>query len=230
MSTKRFYETVEVVEQPDGYHILLDGRTLKTPGKQVLQTKTHYIAELIAKEWRAQDTEIKPETMPVTRLINVAIEQTPSNRERLIKEARKYAETDLLCYRASEPQDLVERQSEQWDPLLSWAKKQGIELDVTQSISAIKQSGASLDNVAQFARDLGDVDLTLLVHFIAVFGSAVLGIAVLSQHITALEAFDISRLDNIYQIEKWGEDEEATHATKTLSLEVDALSQIIRSS
>ena len=84
MSTKRFYETVEVVEQPDGYHILLDGRTLKTPGKQVLQTKTHYIAELIAKEWRAQDTEIKPETMPVTRLINVAIEQTPSNRERLI--------------------------------------------------------------------------------------------------------------------------------------------------
>lgn len=226
-TAKRFYKTVDVIALDDGFGVTLDGRRLKTPGKKPLFVEHSKTAQLIANEWDAQQDHIRPETMPVTRLVNVAIELAPVNRGALIEEARKYAGTDLLCYRAAEPVSLSNRQLEQWDPVLDWAKGQGISLKTTQTVLAIEQDPDALDKVSKFAASLNDLNLTLMVHLTAVYGSAILAMAVLAKHLTGSQAFDLSRLDNLYQIEQWGEDEEALEIATNMAAEVTALCEIL---
>ncbi len=224
---KRFYETVSTGPVKNGYGVLLDGRALKTPGKLNLIVKSPNAAKLIATEWDAQTDQIRPETMPVTRLVNVSIELTPLNRDKLALEVRQYAMTDLLCYRASEPAKLKERQAELWDPILDWAAKQGIDLKTTDTIIAIHQDEKSLSVIEDYARSQNDLFLTLFVHLIAVFGSSILGLAVMKKRLSGTEAFALSRLDNLYQIEQWGQDEEAAEIAKTLEAEIISLCQLL---
>ena len=224
---KRFYKEVSIGSQEGGYAVLLDGRVLKTPKKHPLVIEREAHAKRVAAEWEAQAEEINPSLMPCTRLMNVACEQTPTRRDDLIAEARRYAGTDLLCYRAENPSDLTARQEAQWGPLLDWAAGLGIKLKSVRGIMAVTQDEAALDAMADQARALGDVDLTLLVHFISVFGSAVLGLAVMKGRLTAAQALDLSRLDELYQIEQWGEDEEAAERTAFIRRETLALAQLI---
>lgn len=223
---QRFYEKVDTATTEDGFIIRLDGRTLKTPGKLTLITARLVTAEMIAAEWRAQGDHIRPETMPVTRLVNVALELTPANRPKLIQDARRYAGTDLLCYRA-QPSALARRQAEHWDPVLDWARSLGVDLKTQASVIAITQSPDSLEKVADYSRGLNDLELTLFVHLTAVFGSAVLALAVFEKHITGPQAYDLSRLDARWQIAQWGEDEDDKARTEAIAQEVSALCALI---
>ena len=224
---KRFYKEVGVKAVQGGWHILLDGRTLKTPGKIILLVPSEKAAQLIAAEWDAQTEHIRPETMPVTRLLNVTVEQTPDNRNTLIAEARKYAGTDVLCYREGEVRLHAEEQAAKWDPILNWAAKQGVSLKSTNGLIAIEQDSKALDAVADFAKTLPDMELTLFVHLVAVFGSAVLAMAVLKKRLTGEAAFELSRLDEIWQIKYWGEDDEAKERTESIRHEVNALCELL---
>lgn len=224
---KRFYKEVTTAKADGGWVVQLDGRTLKTPGKLTLLLPSEKVATLIAAEWEAQEEYIRPETMPVTRLLNVAVEQTPDNREALISEARKYAGTDLLCYREGEMRLLKEHQAEKWDPILSWAAEQGAALKTTESLIAIEQNHKALEAIADFARNLADMQLTLFVHLVAVFGSSVLAMAVLKSHLDGEAAFELSRLAEIWQIKYWGEDEEAKERTDSIRDEVNALCELL---
>ena len=224
---RRFYKNVSTEAVDEGFGIFLDGRRLKTPGKLPLTAPSRHIGTLIAAEWEAQEDLIRPETMPVTRLVNVSIELTPGNRDKLISEARSYGGTDLLCYRASEPAALAERQNELWNPALDWARERGVSLEATSSIIAIEQDETSLDRIADYASQQSDLLLTLFVHLTAVFGSAVLAMAVMERHLDGRRAFELSRLDALFQIEKWGEDEEAAANAKALEADVTALCRIL---
>lgn len=224
---KRFYKEVGTAKADGGWLVQLDGRTLKTPGKLALLVPFEKAAQLIAAEWDAQTEHIRPETMPVTRLLNVTVEQTPENRETLIAEARKYAGTDVLCYREGEVRLHHEEQAAKWDPVLDWAAGQGVALQSTDGLIAIEQDPKALDAVADFAATLENMQLTLFVHLVAVFGSAVLAMAVLKNHLTGEGAFELSRLDEIWQIKYWGEDEEAKERTDTIRDEVNALCQLL---
>ncbi len=226
---KRFYQdvSIQVLEDGSGFSVLLDGRPLKTPGKSLLVVNSRHLAQLIAQEWDEQVQTIKPETMPVTRLVNVSIELTPLNRDKLTSEARSYASTDLLCYRAGEELRLIERQKLQWDPVLIWAKGQGMSFVTTESIQAVEQDPSALDTVRDKAASMGDVDLTLLLHLTATYGSVILALAVIEGELMALDAFELSRLEEIYQIERWGEDEEAQARTSFIREEIKRLAQII---
>ena len=130
---KRFYKEVGVDAVEGGFVIKLDQYSLKTPAKKASDKKTlllptKRVADLVAGEWEAQGDKIDPRTMPVTRLLNVAIARTPETREELVAEARKYAGTDLLCYRSAETRLYLEHQAENWDPLLKWAAGRGVHL------------------------------------------------------------------------------------------------------
>ena len=224
---KRFYEDVSVVQGKGGWLVQLDGRTLKTPGKITLLIPTQKAAQLIAAEWEAQIEHIRPETMPVTRLLNVAVEQTPDNREALIAEARKYAGTDVLCYREGEVRLHHEEQAAKWDPILAWAADQGLALKTTDGLIAIEQDEAALKAVADFARGLENMPLTLFVHLVAVFGSTILAMAVMKGRLTGEQALELSRLDELWQIKYWGEDEEAKERSEAIRAEVKALCELL---
>jgi len=226
-AARRFYKEVTVAPGEGGWLVQLDGRILKTPGKITLLIPTEKAAKLVAAEWDAQTEHIRPEIMPVTRLLNVAIEQTPDNRAALIAEARKYAGTDVLCYREGEKRLQAEEQAEKWDPVLAWAAEQGVTLKTTDSLMAIEQDDSALDAVAGFARGLHDMPLTLFVHLVAVYGSAILAMAVMKNHLTGEAAFELSRLDELWQIKYWGEDEEAKERSDAIRAEVIALCELL---
>lgn len=225
--TKRFYKSVDTDKSGNGWVVRLDRRTLKTPGKLPLITLSPIHAQLIAAEWEAQDDIIRPHLMPITRLYNVALERTPENREMLIAEVKKYASTDLLCYRAVFPRALNERQAQLWDKWLEWAREQGVDLKTAEGVMAIDQDENALQRVAQMAADFDDLHLTLLAHLNAVYGSAVLALAVMRGALKADKAYDLSRLDFEFQLEHWGQDEEASELSEATRDDVIALSKLL---
>lgn len=224
---KRFYEEVVVAAKDDGFAITLDGRELKTPGKKTLRVPTEKLADLIAAEWDAQEGDIKPETMPVTRLINVAIEITPDRRDDLLAEAVRYGGTDLTCYRASEPESLREAQDAAFEGVMDWLKSEyDIELKVTDGL-LIDQDSAQTEKFGKIFAGFDDIGLTLALHLTAVYSSVVLAIAVMKGRLTADEALSRSRTDETHQIQRWGEDEEAAKAAENVRAETLALAKVL---
>lgn len=229
---KRFYSEVTLDADDTGHFIRLDGRALKTPGKRPLRVPAAPIAAQLKAEWDAvppaTDGDINPSVMPVTRLANVASENITDRRDDLIAEARTYAGTDLLSYRAPDPADYVARQAQAWNPWLTWAAARGVRLQTTDAIRAIDQDPASLDAVADYARPLSDFALTLFVHLVAVTGSSVLAMAVMEGALPPGEAFDISRIDEIYRAEIWGVDEDDDAVRLALRVETVTLGNLAR--
>jgi len=226
---KRFYEKVAVEDRAGDIVVTLGGRVLKTPGKMALAFADRNHAKLVAAEWDAQGEDILPNTMPCTRLMNVACEQTPSRRGELVKEFCAYTSTDLLCYRADSPRDLEARQEASWQPVLDWAgQTHGIALATTTGIKALEQSARSLANAADVANGFDNVDLTLLLHLTASFGSAILALAVLDNHIPMDVGFALSKLDEAFQNELWGADEEALENNRALLEELSLMAQLIK--
>lgn len=229
---KRFYTDVTLDGDEHGHFIRLDGRALKTPGKRPLRVPSAPIAAQIKAEWDAvplaTDGDINPSVMPVTRLANVASENVAHRRGTLIAEARTYAGTDLLSYRAPDPADYVARQLQAWNPWITWGASRGVALKTTNAIRAIEQDAASLDAVADYASPLPDFSLTLFVHLVAVTGSSVLAMAVMEGALPPGDAFDLSRIDEIYRAEIWGVDEDDEAVRLALRAETVTLGGLAR--
>jgi chaperone required for assembly of F1-ATPase len=207
---KRFYKTASVAADGSGFAVQLDGRTPKSPAKSPLILPTRALAELIAAEWDAQVESIDMATMSATRRAFTAIDQVPPARDAVAEEIAGYAGSDVLCYFATEPRALVERQQAQWTPLLQWSSGTlGLMLERAEGIVHRTQPSASLARAKALALAADDMTLTALAEATALFGSAVLAFAVQRGRLTALAALDLSRLDEIFQIEQWGTDDEA---------------------
>jgi chaperone required for assembly of F1-ATPase len=221
---RRFYKEAGVKEDGGTFGVALDGRALRTPRKTLMAAPTRALAELAAGEWAAQVEVIRAETMPVTRLINVALDFTPDARSEMAANVARYGETDLLCHRAGHPASLVDRQRKHWDGLLDWA---GSALDAplvcAEGLIAVQQPDASLDALKSHAEALDDFALTALAHATGLSGSAILGFALQRGKIDAQAAFEASALDELHQLEVWGEDEEARARLENLRAELTAL-------
>lgn len=222
---RRFYETVAVSREATGWGVTLDGKALRTPEKNGLIFPTEALAAAIADEWRAQIERIDLQSMFNTRLANVAIDRTPVARAELAVEAARYAETDLVCHLAEAPAKLRERQEAAWGPLRAWAEEFGVRLAPVTGILAARQPAASVEAMRGHAASLDDFRLTGLVHAVALFGSAVLGLAVERGRLSAADAFELSRIDEAFQASQWGEDAEAVRRTERTRAEARALDQ-----
>jgi chaperone required for assembly of F1-ATPase len=207
---KRFWETASVTPVDGGWTVMLDGRAVRTPAKAPLVLPTAALAELVASEWDAQQGEVRPETMPATRMANSAIDKVQPQFAEVAEMLAEYAGTDLLCYRAEEPEPLAARQAERWNPLLAWAEAHyGAPLLVTRGIVHVPQPAGSLQELRAAILAQGPHQLAALHDLIAITGSLVLGLAIAEGRITADDGFDLSRIDEHWQIEQWGQDEEA---------------------
>jgi chaperone required for assembly of F1-ATPase len=225
---KRFYRDVTVDQAPEGFRFLLDGRPVRTPARQALWLPTYALAEAVAAEWRAQDDEMQPATMPLTRLVNTVLDGIRATREEVISAILRFGENDLLSYRAEAPEALVVRQR-QWDGYLDWiADRHGARLAVTSGIQHVTQSPETLAALRRAVAALSDFDLAALHVLASVTGSLVLGLAVLDGRLTSEEAFALSRLDEAYQAEQWGSDREAEQRAGHLAAEMHHAAQLVR--
>lgn len=221
---RRFYKTAEIAPLETGYGVHLDGRAVKTPAKAVLNLPTQAAAELVAAEWEAQGEHIDFARMPATRHAFTAIDRVSITRAEVAKEIARYAAADLLCYFADQPARLVARQLEAWGPVLDWALTQeGLIFVRATGISYQAQPPETLTRVEAAALALDDFHLAALAFAGALFGSTVLALAVLRGRLTTTEAFDLARLDEIFQEEQWGRDEEAAARTANQRAEAVAL-------
>lgn len=217
---RRFYENVTVAEANDGFTVRLDTHELKTPAKKPLILPTVELAQHVADEWQAQETDIDSYTMPTMRLVSTALDRVADVPDETAQAFAAYGMSDLLCYRAENPDKLVKKQADAWDPILDWAKSRfDMSFEVTQGILPIDQPS---DNEARLISMAGDdvFRLTGLAHMAATLGSAILAIAVDEAHIDAQGAYELAFLDDLYQIDEWGADAEAVDRLDKIALDI----------
>ena len=225
---KRLYKDVSVVTENGLYSIKLDNRSVRSPGRELLALPTRVLAESVAAEWRAQDGNVVPESMPMNRFVNSAFDRVRPRHDEVVGEIAAYAETDLLCYRAEMPEELADRQAFTWQPLLDWvAEKYGAELRVTSTIIPVSQCDKSLKALRQEVASHDDFALSGLHSLTATTGSIVIALAVVEGRIGAEEAAAASLLDETFQAEKWGEDSEAVTRWESIGIEITAAARYL---
>lgn len=224
----RFYKTATAVER-DGLHALvLDGKPARTPTGTALAVASHPLGQAIAAEWAAQGQRIDPSTMPVTRLVNTAIDGVSQHASAVADEIVRYAGSDLLCYRADEPERLVHRQHEAWDPLLAWAAEAlQAPLATTSGIIFAAQPASSIAAIDTEVRRFEPLGLAALHVMTTLTGSAVLALAVALGHIEAEAAWAAAHVDEDFQIELWGEDAEAQARRANRWREMEAAARVL---
>ena len=209
-AAKRFWSNV-TIECRDAQHvILLDGRLVKTPAKATLVVPTRAMAEAIAAEWDAQDDKIDPRTMPTTRSANAALDKVTPQKAEVAALIAAYGEDDFLCYRAPAPQELIERQKEAWDPLLAWAAEVlDAPLLTVEGVMHVEQPASSVINLKALVTAQTPFELAALHDLVSMSGSLVIGLAAQAGAFDNNDLWMRSRLDELWQIEHWGQDDDA---------------------
>lgn len=224
---KRFWKaaTVEAVE--GGWTVLLDTRPVKTPAKRPLVLPTEGLARLVAREWDAQEGKIDPSTMPATRMANSALDKVAPMAGAVADHLAEYGGSDLLCYRAAKPAALVRRQAEGWDPLLDWAAEAlQARLTVTVGVMHVAQPEPALQALRAQVGRLSTFQLAAFHDLVAISGSLILALAVAHKRLTPEEAWDLARIDETFQAEEWGEDEEAAEVAALKRADFLSASQV----
>ncbi|MEO0774705.1 MAG: ATP12 family protein [Pseudomonadota bacterium] len=208
---KRFWKEATAIPTEGGFTVTLDGRSVKTPAKRALILPTSAMANAIAAEWDAQEEEVNPVTMPVTRAANAAIDKVTHQHAEVADLLAAYGDSDLLCYRADSPEGLVARQQAAWDPLLDWAFATfGARLTPTTGLMPQPQNPDDLAKLSAEVHAMDAFTLTAFHDLVGLAGSLIIGFAALHDHDETEVLWQASRVDETWQEEQWGEDEEAT--------------------
>ena len=228
---KRFYKEVSVAPADDGFAVLLDGRPVKTPARNKLVLPTEKLATAIAAEWRGQGEEIIATSMPLLRLANSVIDGVTAKWDEVVDAVMRFAENDLLCYRAHQPPELVARQSAGWDPWLDWVRRRhDANMTLAVGLNHVDQTPDALAALRQAVEELDPFALGALHVIASITGSLVLALAVADGAANGAQVFHLSRIDEIYQSEKWGEDAEAAKRATALAHELDKAVELIATS
>jgi chaperone required for assembly of F1-ATPase len=216
---KRFWKQVTV----EAGEIRLDGRPVRTPGRAPLAPATLELAEAIADEWRAVGETIDPRAMPLTGLANAAIDRIAPDPARFAAELARYGESDLLYYRADAPEQLVARQAALWDPLLDWARaRYDVHFEPVAGVIHRAQPDATIGRLAEAVAARTPFELAGLSPVVTITGSLIAALALIERSADAETVWRVSRLDEDWQEERWGEDELATRARDARRGEFDA--------
>lgn len=223
---KRFYEEAATGEADGAFRVLLDGRPIRTPGKNLVALPTRALAEAIAAEWQAQREFIDPITMPMSRIVNSALDGVRGREREVAADIVRYAGSDLICYRAPSPRTLAERQSRLWNPIAAWAEGElGCRFVLAEGVMHVAQSEATL---ARFGKAIGGLDalgLASLHVMTTLLGSALLAYAHAKGRLTEAEAWSAAHVDEDFQIEQWGPDAEAEQRRRIRAAEFAAASR-----
>ena len=225
---RRVYEHVSVEPHGTGFAVALDGKLVHTPQRRVLTLPIRALAEAIAAEWRAQGAELDPLSMPLTRLAGSAHDLVTPHRAEIVARTADYGTTDLLCYRAAAPADLAARQARSWQPWVDWAaERYGARLKVTEGVIAVEQPEAARAALARAVESYDDLRLAGLAAATAALGSLVLALALAEGRLDAEAAWALSLLDEIHQVERWGEEAEAAKARAALKADIEAAGRFL---
>ena len=226
---RRFYTTAAVAPHEQGVAVTLDGKLARTPGRNLLTVVERAVAEALAAEWQGQGEHIDPATMPLTRIVNSALDRVSREMEPVRAEIVKYAGSDLVCYRGQGPQSLVAAQEAAWSPVLAWAREAlGARFVLTEGVVAVDQPAESLVAVAAALPDLDPLRLAAVHVVTTLTGSALIAVAVLRGAFTPQAAWAAAHVDEDWQMKQWGRDEVALQCRAARWREMQAASLILQ--
>jgi chaperone required for assembly of F1-ATPase len=208
---KRFYKDVAVAQGEGGYLIALDGKTIKTPARRPLSAPTEALAGLLAAEWAGQVKVIDPATMPVTRIVNTALDGVADDSQAVFEDILRFSSSDLLCYRADGPERLIARQAERWDPVIDWAAHAlGARFILAEGVMHQEQPREAISAFGATLRKYDTpLELASLHTVTTLTGSAILALAFAEGRLPFDQVWSLAHLDEDWTIEHWGSDEEA---------------------
>lgn len=224
---KRFFTTASTASVETGFSVLLDGKPVKTPAQYALIVPSRSLAEAIAAEWNAQREKIEPATMLLMKFANTVIDGVAGKMDKVRDSIASYTGTDLLFYLAEGPDDLVARQNRAWQPVLAWLRKQGMDFKTTQGVIHIPQAQTSLAALAEKIKTYDPFTLAALSSMTTLTGSACLSLAVIEDFLSVEAAWDAAHLDEDWQIEQWGPDDEITTKRSEKWKEMEAAARML---
>lgn len=202
---KRFYQRVSVDGPP--FRVLLDDKPVSTPLRRPLVAPTRAMADAVAAEWDAQVTEVDPSSMHVMRLLATWIDKVADGRAALTDELLAHADADLICYRADNPADLKARQDRTWQPVLNGLRdRYGLSINVGEGVLPFTQLPATKSRLREVVDGLDAGRFTAAQAVAGITGSLALAITMADGATTAAGVFEAALLDELYQRDKWGED------------------------
>jgi len=231
---KRFYKEASTEQDGDVFALVLDGRRARTPARNIVATPSQELSRLLAAEWNAQGEYIDPADMPLTRLVNSALDSVTRELAATAAEVVKYAGSDLLCYRAADPEALVREQIERWNPVLAWARETiGARFNLAEGVMFVDQPPGTLDAFAKATDKVIGNDAAAPLRAAAMnvvttlTGSAILALAIAHDRLSAQDAWSIAHLDEDFQIRAWGHDAEAEARRARRWLEMEAACSVL---
>lgn len=225
---KRFHKQAGVATVEGGFAVQLDGRGIKTPAGRKLEVPSERLALAIAAEWDAQVDEIRPATMPLTQLASTALDRVGPERAAITEQLLAYAGTDLLCYRAESPSDLVQMQTRAWQPLLDWAATHlDATLVTTTALIAVDQPDSAMTALAAKLDSYDVWRLTVAQAACAASGSLVLALALVEGRVDGEACFAASNIDEAHQIALWGDDAEAAERRALLRRDILSAAEML---
>jgi len=226
---KRFYSEVAVEEGEGGFALLLDGRAVRTPERARLLLPNAALAEAVADEWRAQGETIDPAAMVMTGLSNAVIDRVVPDPAGFAEGLARYAASDALCYRAEHPADLVARQAAEWDPPLRAVEERfDVRFRLSAGVHFVEQPSDTLKRMRKAYEALSPWTLAPLQPVVTITGSAVLGLVLLHGMAEREAVFRSGMLEELYQVEKWGDDPIALAARESRRVSFDAAADFLR--
>lgn len=227
---KRFYEKVETAKAPEGFAVHLDGKPVRTPGKVLLSLPTERAAKLVSDEFAGQGEKMDLTSMPVTRLVNTAIDGVASDTQAVLEDILRFASSDLLYYRADAPERLVARQAEAWDPVIDWMRgRLGVHFFLAEGVMHVEQPRESIAAIGFHLRQRDEpLRLAALHVMTSITGSALLALAVESGELEPEAAWTAAHVDEDWNIEHWGDDSEAVARRNARKRDFMAASDLIR--
>ena len=226
---KRFYQQATAGKTDGGFALLLDGKMVKTPAKKRLVLPSRALADAIATEWAAQESEIDPATMPLTRLANLAIDRISEEAAAIREEIVRYASSDHVLYRVGEPEGLVALQAAHWEPILEWAHSAlGARFILARGVNFVAQPEAALTAArAEVETWPPPFALAALASLTSLAGSALIALALARGRLTAVEAWNAAHVDEDWNIRQWGEDAEAMNRRAQRFAEFEAAAKML---
>ena len=220
---RKFWKTVKIKKKSsNSYEILLDENVLKTPMKKKLTIQNSKIAEEIYKEWNQDKNILDTDAMIFYGIISTSIDKISNNRILYVNEILNFIDTDLICYRAEEPNDLVQWQSKNWDPILLKVEKYiNNKIDVFKGIMPLKQNKGIKFKITKFLTKFSDLEIIALHKITNITGSIFLSLCILNNDIIKENVFELSHLDELWQAENWGYEEEASNNREQINFELN---------
>ena len=179
------------------------------------------LAKILLKDY---ESSFKSKPLNIVRPIkitNTAIDKIKPNNIFYINEITDNLNNDMICYFANSPVELVDLQNKEWLPLINYMESSyNIELIYTSKLFSINQKPDSLLKLKNILNEINIFKLSAIYTLSQITKSIIISLALVNNKISAKKAFENSNLEELYQISKWGKDEEAFDRLNTIKVDI----------